>query len=77
MVLLFQCFILHAYTHTHTHTLVTLMQQVLIPRFYFPNGKPCPEENMEQCLKDVAKVFQDYPKGEVPQSAFHQVTKVI
>ena len=53
------------------------MQQVLIPRFYFPNGKPCPEENMEQCLKDVAKVFQDYPKGEVPQSAFHQVTKVI
>ena len=50
--------------------------QTLIPRFYFPNGKPCPDENIEQCLKDAAKVFQDHPNGEVPQSAFHEVTKV-
>ena len=50
--------------------------QTLIPRFYFPNGKPCPDENIEQRLKDAAKVFQDHPNGEVPQSAFHEVTKV-
>ena len=57
-------------------TIIYLFMQTLIPRFYFPNGKPCPDENIEQCLKDAAKVFQDHPNGEVPQSAFHEVTKV-
>ena len=47
-----------------------------IPKFYFPNGKPNSKENIEQTLKDVANVFQEYPKGEVTQSEFHVVVKV-
>lgn len=49
----------------------------VIPKFYFPHGKPRPDEDLEQCLRDVAKVFQGYPKGEIPQNEFHTVVKVI
>ena len=47
-----------------------------IPRFYFPNGKCRSDENVEKSLKEVAQVFQEYPKSEVPVSEFHVVVKV-
>ena len=47
-----------------------------IPKFYFPNGRPRRDENVEQHLLEVEEVFQEYPKGEVPTKEFHRVVKV-
>lgn len=48
----------------------------LIPKFYFPHGRPSPGEDMEKVMKDVAKVFQEFPKGEATEKDFHMVVKV-
>ena len=48
----------------------------VIPRFYFPNGRPRVDEDVEQNLREVASVFKEYPKGEVPRNEFHVIVKV-
>ena len=49
----------------------------VIPRFYFPHGRPVPEADTERQLREVAKVFQASPTGELPLEEFHAVAKVI
>lgn len=34
-----------------------------IPRFYFPNGKPCPEENLQERFAELAKWFEQTENG--------------
>lgn len=48
----------------------------LIPRFYFPNGKPQPEENMQQMFVELTKVFESFEAGEASLKQFGEVTKV-
>ncbi len=47
-----------------------------IPRFYFPNGRPRVDEDVEQSLREVAAVFEGFPREEVPRNDFHLVVKV-
>ena len=48
----------------------------LIPKFYFPHGRPSAEEDVEKMFTDVAKVFQAFPNGEATMKEFHLVVKV-
>ena len=47
-----------------------------IPQFYFPNGKPAVGENVEEQLKEIERLFQDHPNGELAQSDFSSIAKV-
>ena len=48
----------------------------VIPRFYFPNGKPQPEENMQQRYVELAKLFQTFENGEAGAKQFGDIAKV-
>ena len=50
----------------------------IIPQFYFPNGKleKGKEREMEKVMVTVGKIFERYPRQEVPRKDFHQVVKV-
>lgn len=49
-----------------------------IPRFYFPNGRPekGKKREMEKIMVNVGRVFERYPRQEVPRGDFHLVVKV-
>lgn len=50
----------------------------LIPRFYFPNGKreEGDEGAIEKVMVTVGKIFERYPRQEVPKKDFHLIIKV-
>lgn len=48
----------------------------LIPRFYFPNGKPQPEENLQQRFLELSKAFESFETGEASMKQFGEVAKV-
>lgn len=47
----------------------------IIPQFYFPRGRPVPEEDTARQLQEVSKIFQS-AGGELPLEEFHAVAKV-
>lgn len=47
-----------------------------IPQFYFPNGKPQLEENLQDSFAELSKLFQQFPDGEVDYKKFPEVMKV-
>lgn len=50
----------------------------VIPQFFFPNGRlGAAKEGVDEQLKEAARVFQEQPNGEITQSDFHLVVKVI
>ncbi|XP_064394200.1 serine/threonine-protein phosphatase 2A regulatory subunit B'' subunit delta-like isoform X2 [Halichondria panicea] len=49
----------------------------VIPQFYFPHGKPNAEENVEECLQKAEKIFAEQLNGELGQSHFEDVSKVL
>nr|CAD7424052.1 unnamed protein product [Timema monikensis] len=51
-------------------------RNVHIPRFYYPQGKPTSEHQMEVALKKISAVFHQFPNQQVVKDKFHLVTKV-
>jgi len=51
--------------------------QPIIPRFYFPNGKPQPEENLQQRFTELSKLFATFENEEAGLKQFGDITKVI
>lgn len=50
----------------------------VIPQFFFPNGQlEAVQEGVDEQLAAAAKVFEEQPNGEITQSNFHLVVKVI
>ena len=47
-----------------------------IPRFYFPNGKPQPDENLQERFSELAKLFSTFEGGEANFKQFPEVVKV-
>ncbi len=47
-----------------------------IPRFYFPNGKPQPDENLHERFAELAKFFDNLDGGEVSFKQFPEIMKV-
>ena len=47
-----------------------------IPRFYFPHGKPQPEENLHEIFTELGKLFQTFERGEASSKQFPEITKV-
>lgn len=47
-----------------------------IPRFYFPNGKPRPEENLQESFVELGKFFQSIEGGEASFNQFADIMKV-
>ncbi|XP_034232169.1 uncharacterized protein LOC117640057 isoform X2 [Thrips palmi] len=47
----------------------------LIPRFYYPQGKPILAQHLDLVLKKVAAVFDNFPNQQVPRHQFGVVTK--
>nr|CAD7573307.1 unnamed protein product [Timema californicum] len=50
-------------------------RNVHIPRFYYPQGKPTSEHQMEVALKKISAVFHQFPNQQVVKDKFHLVTK--
>lgn len=50
----------------------------LIPRFYFPNGKREEGEEIviEKVMVTVGRIFERYPRQEIPKRDFHLIVKV-
>ena len=46
-----------------------------IPRFYFPNGKPCPEENLQEIFAELAKWFEQTENG--GKASFKQMPEIL
>ena len=46
-----------------------------IPRFYFPNGKPQPGEDLHERFSELTKLFETF-EGEVGLKQFGEITKV-
>ncbi len=47
-----------------------------IPRFYFPNGKPKPEENLSERFAEMGKLFRSFDGGEAGLQDFAEIAKV-
>ena len=47
-----------------------------IPRFYFPNGKPQPEENLQQLYAELEKLFRNFEGGVATFKHFPEIVKV-
>lgn len=47
-----------------------------IPRFYFPNGKPQPDENLQERFLELAKLFHTFEGGEASFKQFPEILKV-
>ena len=47
-----------------------------IPRFYFPNGRPHEEEDLQEIMKQLGSLFAQFPSHEISKKEFHLVTKV-
>lgn len=47
-----------------------------IPRFYFPNGKPHPEENLQERFSELGKLFQTFKGAEASFKQFGEIMKV-
>lgn len=47
-----------------------------IPRFYFPNGKPQPEEDLQERFVELGKWFQNLEGGEADFKQFPEIMKV-
>lgn len=45
-----------------------------IPRFYFPNGKPQPEEDLQERFSELMRLFQSF-EGEIGMNQFGEITK--
>ncbi|XP_063224342.1 serine/threonine-protein phosphatase 2A regulatory subunit B'' subunit alpha-like isoform X2 [Bacillus rossius redtenbacheri] len=50
-------------------------RNVHIPRFHFPQGKPCSEALLEASLERVSAVFQQFPSQQAPRDQFGLVAK--
>ena len=48
-----------------------------IPRFYFPDGKPKNQQEIETHLKKVAAVFSGLNEGKATREEFGIITKVL
>lgn len=49
---------------------------VHIPRFYFPNGRPQPGENLQERFAELTKFFENLDGGEANFKQFPQIMKV-
>lgn len=47
-----------------------------IPRFYFPNGKPQPDENLQERFSELDKLFHSFEGGEASFKQFGEIMKV-
>ena len=47
-----------------------------IPRFYFPNGRPAEEEDLQRSMNEMERLFAQFPNFEIPKKEFHLVAKV-
>lgn len=47
-----------------------------IPRFYFPNGKPPPEDNVQEIFTELSKLFASFDDGEASFKQFPEIMKV-
>lgn len=47
-----------------------------IPRFYFPNGKPAPEEDLQERIAELGKWFESVEGGEAHFKQFPEIMKV-
>ncbi len=50
-------------------------QEPLIPRFYFPNGKPQADENLQERFVELSKLFQTFDNGEASMKQFGEIAK--
>ncbi|XP_012262722.2 uncharacterized protein LOC105689917 isoform X2 [Athalia rosae] len=61
--------------HTTLQRHVKANRNVLIPRFYFPGGKPVPTSQLDATLSRISAAFQSLPGHRATKTQFHTVTK--
>ncbi|KAL0281424.1 UNVERIFIED_CONTAM: hypothetical protein PYX00_002415 [Menopon gallinae] len=62
---------LHTTLRRHTKA----NKNVFIPRFYFPQGKPQAQQQIDQILQKIGSEFRTFPMGQVPREKFHVIVK--
>ncbi|XP_071626318.1 uncharacterized protein [Temnothorax longispinosus] len=61
--------------HTTLQRQVKGNRNVLIPRFYFPGGKPLPLSQIETIISKITAAFQSLPNCRASRAQFHTITK--
>ncbi|EEB12260.1 conserved hypothetical protein [Pediculus humanus corporis] len=61
--------------HTTLQRQAKANKNVFIPRFYFPQGKPQNQQQIDTILQKLSTDFRNFPLGQVPQDKFQIIVK--